>query len=287
MAKARNNLPVSVEELERALVPHMKESAQALANAEPVYSTQNIIRVKNKKFSFGDETLPAPLRVVVLGSAFAQMYYDAEYDPDNRTPPVCFALANTENELAPHETAPDKQSELCMNCPQNKPGSHPKGGWMRACAGRRRLAILLVSDRSPDPQIGSIELSASALKAWTQYVKGLAGVHNMPIHAVVTELNFVDTKKDTWYVGAAFGGRLTQERPEWLMPPKGVKVGSEGWYDQTIIGRKVKEVYESKMLLVPPSLVAPEAPKKKKPVTGAARMSVKDAKNARKARGKK
>lgn len=288
MAKKPGTAIVSVEALEAALLPAVKESALAQMAAEPAYATQNIIRVKNQRFLLGEEELKTPIRAVILGTSFYQAYYDQAYDPDNRVPPVCFALADTQEALHHHDTSPKPQFDgPCLGCPQNQSGSGEAGGFTRACAGRRRLALLLLDDKGEDPAIGSIELSATALRPFSMYVKGLAGVQGAPLYLAVTELAIVITKKETWYVGAAFGGLITRSRPDWVTPPRGVKMGSEGWLDSTIIGRKVREVREGKMLLTPPSLQAPEknAKKKKgKPVTGAARVSVKDAKAARRAK---
>lgn len=289
MAKNGKSL-VSVDELERQMLATVKTSAAKAVAAEPAYATQNIIRVKNQRFYLGDDELAQPLRVVVLGSAFVQAYYETEYDPEQRTPPVCFALSDTPEGLAPHETSPKKQHDgPCATCPQNQPGSSPKGGFIRACSGRRRLALLLLDDKSEDPAIGSIELSASGLRPFSLYVKSLAGIHGAPLYCAVTELAVVITKKDTWYVGAKYGGLLTRARAQWLTPPRGVRVGAEGWLEQTLVGRKVREVAESRMLVAPPSLVAPVGAGKKKaakPVTGARRASVKDLRKERRAAGR-
>jgi hypothetical protein len=288
LARKPGTALVSVEALERAMLPAVRESAVAQMAAEPAYATQNIIRVKNQRFLLGEQELKAPVRVVVLGTSFYQAYYDQAYDPENRVPPVCFALADTQDALRHHDTSPKPQFDgPCVSCPQNQSGSGENGGFTRACSGRRRLALLLLDDKGEDPAIGSIEISASGLRPFSMYVKGLAGVQGAPLYLAVTELDIVITKKDTWYVGAQFGGLITRSRPDWVTPPKGVKLGSDGWLEQTIVGKKVREVREGKMLLTPPSLQAPAKPGKKKkgkPVTGAARVSVKDARAAR--RGK-
>lgn len=286
--KSKDQLPAtaSAADLEAALRDSMKESAKAIVAAEPVYSAANIIRLKGGEYVLNEEILKKPLEAVVLGWSFGQFYYEDEYDPDNKAPPVCFALANNEGELVPSETSPKKQHDgPCATCPQNKPGSHEKGGWLRACSGRRRLGILLVSDTSPDPQIGSMEVSAAGLKPFSTYVKSVAGVHGAPLHLVKTLFSTELSRKGQGaaFTVASFGELLTRSRPDWLTPAKGVKIGSDNWLDSTVIGRKVAELRESKLLLSPPSLTAPEV-KAKKPVTGSARVSVKDAKAKRKSK---
>lgn len=292
MAK-KSNLPVSVDELERQMASVMKESAQALATAEPLYGTQNIIRLKGGKFMLGEEELKPPVGVVILGTSFIQAYYESGYDPDNKVSPVCFALAERDTELQPHETAPKKQHDgPCATCKQNRPGTSENpnaSAFARACSGRRRAALLLVSDTSDDPQIGSIEFSPAGLRPFSLYVKSCAGVHGAPTYLVSTELDTQLSQKGQGspFIIPKFGGLLTRVRPDWLMPGKGVKLGSENWLESTVIGRKIREVKESKMLLAPPQIMAPtDKPAGKRPVTGARRASVKDLKKERKGKGK-
>lgn len=303
MAKKRDQLPVSVDELERQLASVAAESAKALAAAEPVYSSANIIRATNaRQFKHNDQVVPRPLRCVVLAASHVQAYYDTEYDPDSKTPPVCFALAQTEIELAPHETSPIKQHVgPCATCPQNQPGTGLKGGWTRACSGRRRLALLSLDDKQDDPTIFTTEISAGGLREYANYVKALAAVQGLPTYLAGTSIDFHEvTEKDTWYLKCEYLDRLTRFRPEWVTPQDGVlKKGGDGkltwfdkktdkvmedWMSRTLIGRKVKQVLETKVLLAPPSLTKPAegAKKGKRPVTGAKRVSVKEARAARK-----
>jgi hypothetical protein len=221
MAKAKQpgTAVISLEQLKKQMAPLMKKSAAALAAAEPVYGNFNLIRTKNKVFKSGDTTLKGPLRVVILAQSAAQFFYEDEYDADNPSSPVCYALVQDdplapedvtlESRLMPDEKVPKKQAEVCSMCDNNKPGSGEKGGWTRACQSRRRLAFLFVDDKSADPQVGSIEISASGLRHWTNYIKSLANIEGFqyPYYTVVTELDFVDTKDDTWYVGAKLAAR--------------------------------------------------------------------------------
>lgn len=284
MAKSKSTALISVEELERQMAPLMKTAAATQVAAEPVYSSANIIRTKNKKFANGDNVIKGPLEVVILGSSFIQAYYEDAYDADNKSSPVCFALAPAEIQLAAHETSPKKQHDgPCATCPQNKPGTGAKGGWTRACQGRRRVAFLFLDDKTADPAICTVEVSAGGLRAFSAYTKSVAAIQGAPLYLVGTALDFVDTKKETWYVGPSFVDLLSRIRPEWLHPGKGVKLGSEGWLDTTMIGRKVREVSETKLLLAPPQIMAPgdAKPAKSKPVTGARRVAVKDLKKKR------
>lgn len=265
----------------------MKESAQALVAAEPVFGSRNILRMKGGDFYLGDNKLPKPLPVVMLSASFAQMFYTEAYDPDNKMPPVCFALSMDKDTMAHDPTSPEPQFEgPCELCPQNMPRSAGDGSWARACSGRRRVAFLFADDKSDDPQVGSMEISASGLAPFTAHLKGIAAIHHAPMYMFVTLLDTELSRKGQGspFIVPKLGENLARAQPRWLMGDKETKLGSHEWLVSTLIGRKLAEVAESKMLLAPPSLVAPEKPAGKKPVTGAKRVSVKDAKAARKAK---
>lgn len=258
--RGKVGLPVSVAELERSLSTTLKETTQALVKAEPVSAASQIIRCKNRRFTIGEQPLDAPLKVVILATAAGQFYYDEPYDANVKSSPVCWALAPTEAELVPDPTAPQRQHDgPCVTCPQNQPGTGLRGGFSRACSLRRRVAVMLADDKSDDPQWASLELSVTAIKGWAAYVRNLAGVLNIPYFLAVTSLDFVDDKKgDYWHLGMTYVGKLAELRPDWLTPARGVKVGAEGWFETTFIGRKVKEINESRALMVAPLPITEE-----------------------------
>lgn len=260
MAK-KTGLPVSIELLEKSMITDLRDVTQALVKAEPVAGSANIIRCKNRRFTLGEQPIEAPLTVIVLATAAGQFYYEGPYDPEVKSSPVCFALATSEAELVPDPASPKKQNDgPCLTCKQNQPGSGDRGGFSRACALRRRLAVMFIGDKSEDPQWASIELSVTAIRGWSTYVKGLAGVHNIPYFLAVTQLDFEDDKSgDFWHLGVKFMGKVSSVRPDWLTPPKGTKVGQAGWFDTTLLGRKVKEINETRALLVAPVQMAEDS----------------------------
>lgn len=257
--KGKVGLPVSIDVLERSMIKDLSETTRALVKAEPVAAASSIIRCKNRRFTIGEQPLEAPLQVVILATAAGQFYYDTPYDPDEKSSPVCYALAPTEAELMPATEGAAKPPKPqhdgpCVTCPKNQPGTGARGGFSRACSLRRRIAVLLVDDKSEDPQWASLELSVTAIKGWSAYVRNLAGVFNIPYFLAVTSLDFVDDKKgDYWHLGMTFVDRLAKVRPDWVTPEKGVKVGSPGWFDTTPLGRKIKEINETRALMSVPA----------------------------------
>jgi hypothetical protein len=294
MARTKN-LPVSVDDLERQMRAVTKASGLPQMAPEPIYGAQNVLRVKNQRFYIGEAEVPQPVEVVIIGSAFRQNYYTEKYDPDTRTPPVCFAMNKDYNLLVPDPTSPKVQHgtasdpKPCATCRWNLMGSSTREGgsrFARECVARRRFAILLLDDKSDDPVIGSVEISASALAPFSRHIKAALARYGVEFFSMlVTKLNVeINKKTDTWYVGALDGGMASRAKAAWCVPARGVKIGAEGWWKTTIIGRKEVEVEESKVLLQAPTAIVDEAPKKRRPVTGAKRVTVRQARAARTAR---
>jgi hypothetical protein len=54
-------------------------------------------------------------------------------------PPTCFST----DAVRPSPFSAELQSDFCASCPQNKPGSDPKGGRGRACKNKMRVHLVL------------------------------------------------------------------------------------------------------------------------------------------------
>lgn len=288
---AKSKLPISVADLERQMRQVTVASGKAVLAPEPIYGAQNVLRVKNQRFYIGEAEQDQPVRVVILGSVFRQNYYSDKYDPENPSPPVCFAMNKDYSLLQPDPASPKRQHDgPCATCRWNIMGSATREGgsrFARECVARRRLAILLLDDKADDPVVGTVEISASALAPFSRHLKAAMARYQVAYPSMlVTELKVtIDKKKDTWFVGALDGGMLTQARAEWCVPAKGTKASDPEWWWTTVAGRKQVEVEESRMLLQAPTAIVDEGPKKKRPVTGAKRMTVKQARQARQGRG--
>lgn len=137
------------------------------------------------------------LECVVLGSCAANTLYEGAYDPDDVQPPVCYAFAVLDADLAPHADCQKPQSETCATCEQNMFGSAPPGRGKargKACGNTRRLGLLLASDVEEADGIATAEtamakVSPTNLKAWAGYVRSLADAYGRPPWAVVTEIS--------------------------------------------------------------------------------------------------
>lgn len=154
------------------------------------------------------------LNVIVVASSpdTARTFYKGTWVEGESSPPVCWSLNGT----APEAEVPEKQSKLCVSCPQNIAGSGQEGS--RACRYSRSLAVALENDiegkvfkiQLPAQSLfGKIENNVAPLQA---YGKQLVA-HNTPISAVVTEMRF-DTSSATPKLGFKAVRYLTSEEYE-------------------------------------------------------------------------
>lgn len=180
----------------------LRQLAKAQSDREKS-SGSAFVKTKGSKFEFKGAVLKAPLKVIVLGYSFENAYYVGTYDPDNKAPPVCFAMSNFEEDLKPHETSPEMQHDTCKDCAQNQWASAATGRG-KACKNQRRLLLLSVPTTktgdfdeaafTPEyikgAELAQLRLSPTAIMAWSSYVKQVTNTLNVPLFAVVTALAF-------------------------------------------------------------------------------------------------
>ena len=96
----------------------------------------------NAEFVGADGLVLGPeIDMVVLDFISANRFYSRPYNPNNIEPPGCFAFGRVIADMAPHETAPEPQNELCATCPKNEFGSDARGTG-KACKNTRELAVI-------------------------------------------------------------------------------------------------------------------------------------------------
>jgi hypothetical protein len=174
------------DDVKQLLAQAAKDQGDAETSSVPYMS------IKGKKFSVGDEKLGPTLDVVILADAFDHAFYDKDYDPDVISPPACWAVGPREQELAPPDSVPVRQSETCNTCPQNEFGS-AKNGKGKACRNGRRLLVASVTSGIVNlGDLAIINIPPTSLKAYARYTKNITSIHKLPTWAVVTKLTFDD-----------------------------------------------------------------------------------------------
>lgn len=153
----------------------------------------NRIKVTQKKtfrLPTGEES-PGPIDLVILDFIAAHYFYEGTFDPDDITPPGCFALGREIATLTPHETAVNKQADTCAVCPQNQFGSAQRGKG-KACSNCRLLAVLPL-DAVDDTPIQILKVSPTGLRSFDAYVAGVARTFQLPPIGVATKVGFDPT----------------------------------------------------------------------------------------------
>lgn len=190
--KPASSAIVSIQEQLKAQV-----AAQANKIAPP--SGINIRITQDKKFQLPDGSkVDGPLDLVVVDFVSRNSFYEGAYDPNNISPPACFAIHPEPKQMVPSDNSPAKQSDDCASCPMNQFGSAGKG---KACKNSRVLAVL-PPDADADTPMWLLQVSPTALKGFDGYVGAVARTFQMPPIAVVTSVDF---NPNETYASLTFG----------------------------------------------------------------------------------
>ena len=166
------------------------------------------ISIKGSRFRIveGDtETVmdSVELDVIVVGAnpRVSKTWYAKQWTPDAEpSAPDCFSLDG----IGPDPQATQPQNDLCASCPQNAWGSKitPQGQQIKACADKKRLAIVSADD--PEGPVYLLEVTPAALKGLNQYQKELSH-RGIPPEIVKTKISF-DTDASFPKLKFGFGG---------------------------------------------------------------------------------
>lgn len=127
----------------------MAQAAQTQASMEQSSGGGKFFSMRAGTLKFDDVAMPGnQIACVILHSVYENVYYADKFDPENKTPPTCFAFwdSDYDDEMQPHEIVDEedcftRQSDVCKDCPMNEWGSADKGKG-KACSNRRRLALI-------------------------------------------------------------------------------------------------------------------------------------------------
>ena len=88
------------------------------------------IKVDNKQFKLPNGDTSDLLTGIIVDFVYYNAYYDAAFDPNNITPPTCFAIHPDPSGATPSPNSPEVQDASCQVCWANQFGSAGKG---KAC----------------------------------------------------------------------------------------------------------------------------------------------------------
>ena len=181
VAKRSNTNVVSIQEQLK------KQAADLNDRVAPARGIS--ISIKNGEFRFPDgRKTKDPIDLVVVDFAAANMFYEGKFDPNNMTPPACFAIGTNPLKLIPSENAPVAQSTDCAGCPMNEFGSDGKG---KACKNQRVLGVL-PPDADEDTPMWKLSVPPTSTKNWDNFVRQVSSMFQMPPVSVIVEVSFDD-----------------------------------------------------------------------------------------------
>lgn len=162
----------------------------ALADRTAPPTGSSIRITQDKKFKFPDGTEGTEFDAVVVDFLTTRKYYPGAYDPNNITPPACFAISPNPKGMVPSANSPDRQAETCDTCPNNQWGSAGAG---KACKEGRKLAVLPPTsegENAAETPMWLMEISPTAIKSFDGYVNNVAKVFGYPPIGVVSHVGF-------------------------------------------------------------------------------------------------
>lgn len=180
----------------------LAKDATVASKMEESTATGNFFSTRGGRLSFNDNRLPNDeMAVIILDHVLENIYFEADFDPDNPQGPTCFAFGREEKVLVPHEIVEHKQCETCKGCPQNEWGSANKGRG-KACRNIRRLAVISAGALDKDGRftahdagqfeknaIAYLKIPVTSTKAYAAFVKQLASAMGRPPYGVFTRIS--------------------------------------------------------------------------------------------------
>jgi len=190
------------------------DDAVIAAKMEESSAGGSFFSLRNGNLSFND----APMKdnrmaVVIIDYVMENVYYEGDYDPDNRQGPKCYAFGRDEKDMKPHENVVKPQSKSCVGCPQNEWGSADKGRG-KACKNTRRLALIPAGEIDSDDRFtaftdpehfatvgqGYLRVPVTSVKGFASMVTSVAAAKKRPPYAIFTEIATVPDDKSQFKV---------------------------------------------------------------------------------------
>jgi hypothetical protein len=211
--------------MENALVDYQAEMA-ALAQqyAKETTVSGNFITISGGIMQLaGEPLLGNQVCAVILDAVRENTYYPDKYDPENPSPPRCYAFGRLEGDMAPHPSMQGSdwfqpQHEACKGCPKNEWGSAALGKG-KACQNRRRLLLLpagyyVAKPKSRDFDLHlhedadhyrtadtvTLKLPVTSTRTYDKYVQSLAA-RRLPPCGVVTRVYCEPDPKSQYVIG--------------------------------------------------------------------------------------
>ena len=205
-AEAQSTALVSYED-------QLAQYAQEAAENESLVGT--FLSTKNGRLSInGNPVAGNVLNCIVSAVIGENAFYPGKFDPNNPTPPRCYAFGNDEATIKPHPDVVNPIHHECFSCPNNQWKSDGDKG--KACKNVRRLSLIAADAvEEPSKLVGSdrlyLKIPVTSVKDWAKYVHSVSAEFKRPPFAVITAISAVPDDKTQFKLTFKCEGRVPQE----------------------------------------------------------------------------
>lgn len=188
-------------------VTNWREQAAALAKEVRQEEQPDIVVMSLAGGMMSIMDTPVPnneIEVVILKAASERTWYDRPFDPEDRSPPDCYAQKMGSDDpwnptMVPAENVPNPPASTCAECPLSKLKSAPNGKGA-ACKLRRKIICASVSAASdPDAmarsQLMIINVPPTSGKNFNTYMQKLLSYEPHLPFGAITKISYVSSKK--------------------------------------------------------------------------------------------
>lgn len=145
--------------------------------------------------------------VVVVDFYSRFQLFKKKYNPNEITPPDCYAIGKIVDEMAPEDDSPEKQAPKCKDCWANQWKSAGEGRPGKACQNRFWVAVLVIDPSDPqahnlpDAPLLIMDLSPANRRSFEEAVEYAGKSLGSPLKARFT----VSTKNVGTYAKISWG----------------------------------------------------------------------------------
>ena len=144
-------------------------------------------------FTYGGEPTEALDRVIIVGAARINTWYEGDFNPDSPTGPTCYAIdkEGDESVMAPPTDLKSQQNDGrgCPTCWANAFGTANQGRG-KACKNGVRLCLLPYEEGGNFEKVegARLNLPPTALKGWSAYSAKVTKGLRRPLFTMVTQV---------------------------------------------------------------------------------------------------
>lgn len=194
----------------------LAKEAKEVANRERPATSQIGLRAGVMMYQ-GQQIPGNNLDCIILESCVENRYDTKPFDPQNISPPDCFALSISGEEMVPSSASPNRQAERCDLCDMGKWQPNPKrpGKNHKPCKERRRLALLpadvLTTKNFKTAELAIISVPVTSVKYWGTYANAISAEHGRPPWSVLSNISARPHPQNQFEVNFTFKALVNEE----------------------------------------------------------------------------